>query len=401
MANTIHETLSHYPWLTNNIKFAIVLLLALIAYYIVKKIIIPVIGKVVEKTKTQIDDILLSNKVLNRISFFVPLFVLHSSIYFEPSWSGILTRVLSILYALNFTLTIGALLNSINDIYEKNDRHKEKAIKSYLQIIKIIAYVFGTMAVIGIIVGRSPLEIFAGLGVFAAILTLLFRDPILSFVASIQISSYDLIRVGDWIEMSKYGIDGDVIDISLTVIKIQNFDKTITTIPTYKLIEDSFKNLRGMKVAGVRRIKRSVFINPTTIKFCSSEMLSRYEKIDLISKYIREQREEINNHSSGKNIDNGSLLNSRQLTNIGTFRIYIREYLKQRYDLNLDYTFTVRQLQSGSNGLPIEILVFAKSTDFVKYEDIQADIFDHILAVIPQFDLSIFSTASNNELKKN
>jgi miniconductance mechanosensitive channel len=401
MADTIREMLSHYPWITNNIKFAIVLLLALIAYYIVKKIIIPVVAKVVQKTKTQIDDILLSNKVLNRISFFVPLFVLHSSIYFEPSWSVILTRVLSILYALNFTLTIGALLNSINDLYEKKDRHKEKAIKSYLQIIKIIAYVFGTMAVIGIIVGRSPLEIFAGLGVFAAILTLLFRDPILSFVASIQISSYDLVRVGDWIEMSKYGIDGDVIDISLTVIKIQNFDKTITTIPTYKLIEDSFKNLRGMKVAGVRRIKRSVYINPTTVKFCSPEMLSRYEKIDLISKYICEQREKINNYNSGKNVDNGFLINSRQLTNIGTLRVYIREYLKQRNDLNLDYTFTVRQLQSGSNGIPLEIYVFAKTTDFVKYEDIQADIFDHILAVIFQFDLSIFSTASNNELKKN
>jgi miniconductance mechanosensitive channel len=312
-----------------------------------------------------------------------------------------LTRVLSILYALNFTLTIGALLNSINDLYEKKDKHKEKAIKSYLQIIKIIAYVFGTMAIIGIIVGRSPLEIFAGLGVFAAILTLLFRDPILSFVASIQISSYDLVRVGDWIEMSKYGIDGDVIDISLTVIKIQNFDKTITTIPTYKLIEDSFKNRRGIKVAGVRRIKRSVNINPTTIKFCSAEMLSGYEKIDLISKFIREKREEINNYNSGKNIVEVSSINAGQLTNIAAFRAYIREYLKQRNDLNLDYTFTVRQLQSGSNGIPIEIYVFAKTTDFVKYEDIQADIFDHILAVIPQFDLSIFSTASNNELKKN
>jgi len=401
MADTIREMLPHYPWITNNVKFAFVLVLAIAAYYFVKKIIIPIIRKVVEKTKTQIDDILLSDKVLKRISFFVPLFVLHSSIYFEPTWSAVLTRVLAIFYALNFTLTIGALLNSINDLYEKKDKHKEKTIKSYLQIIKIIAYIFGTMAIIGILVGRSPIEIFAGLGVFAAILTLLFRDPILSFVASIQISSYDLIRVGDWIEMSKYGIDGDVVDISLTVIKIQNFDKTITTIPTYKLIEDSFKNLRRIRIAGVRRIKRSVYINPTTIKFCSTEMLARYEKINLISEYIRGKKEEINNYNNEKNIDKDSMINGRQFTNIGTFRIYIREYLKQRNDLNLDYTFTVRQLQSGANGIPIEIYVFAKTTDFVKYEDIQADIFDHILAVIPQFDLSIFSTASNNELKKN
>jgi len=400
MAETIREMLPHYPWITNNVKFAFVLLLAAAAYYFIKKIIIPIIRKVVAKTETQIDDILLSDKVLKRISFFAPLFVLHSSIYLEPSWSTILTRVLSILYTMNFILAIGAILNSINELYEKKDRHKEKTIKSYLQVIKIIAYVFGTMAVIGIIVGRSPLEIFAGLGVFAAILGLLFRDPILSFVASIQISSYDLVRVGDWIEVPKYGADGDVIDISLTVIKIQNGDKTITTIPTYKLIEDSFKNWRGMKASGVRRIKRAVNIDQTTIKFCTPEMLNRYEKINLISEYIREKKEELKSYNSAKTINNEILINGRQLTNIGTFRSYLREYLKQRNDLNLDYAFTVRQLHSGSEGLPIEIYVFTTSTDFVKYEDTQADIFDHILAVIPQFDLRIFQNPTGNDFRK-
>jgi miniconductance mechanosensitive channel len=400
MADTIREMLPHYPWITNNVKFVFVLILAVTAYYFIKKIIIPIIRKVVAKTETQIDDILLSDKVLKRISFFAPLFVLHSSIYFEPSWSSILTRLLSILYALNFTLVIGAILNSINELYEKREMHKERPIKSYLQIIKIVTYVFGAMAVIGIIVGRSPLEIFAGLGVFAAILALLFRDPILSFVASIQISSYDLVRVGDWIEVPKYGADGDVIDISLTVIKIQNGDKTITTIPTYKLIEDSFKNWRGMKVTGARRIKRTVNIDQTTIKFCTIEMLNRYEKINLIKDYIREKKEELKNYNSERNIDNETLVNGRQLTNIGTFRAYLKEYLKQRNDLNLDYTFTVRQLQSGSEGLPIEIYVFTSSTDFIKYEDTQADIFDHILAVIPQFDLNIFQHPTGNDFKK-
>jgi miniconductance mechanosensitive channel len=400
MADTIREMLPHYPWITNNVKFVFVLILAVAAYYFIKKIIIPIIRKVVAKTETQIDDILLSDKVLKRISFFAPLFVLHSSIYLEPSWSSILTRLLSILYALNFTLVIGAILNSINELYEKREMHKERPIKSYLQIIKIVTYVFGAMAVIGIIVGRSPLEIFAGLGVFAAILALLFRDPILSFVASIQISSYDLVRVGDWIEVPKYGADGDVIDISLTVIKIQNGDKTITTIPTYKLIEDSFKNWRGMKVTGARRIKRAVNIDQTTIKFCTIEMLNRYEKINLIKDYIREKKEELKNYNSERNIDNETLVNGRQLTNIGIFRAYLKEYLKQRNDLNLDYTFTVRQLQSGSEGLPIEIYVFTSSTDFIKYEDTQADIFDHILAVIPQFDLNIFQHPTGSDFKK-
>ena len=400
MADTIREMLPHYPWITNNVKFAFVLLLAVAAYYFIKKIIIPIIHKVIAKTETQIDDIILSDKVLKRISFFAPLFVLHSSIYLEPSWSVILTRVLSILYALNFTLVIGAILNSINELYEKRELHKERPIKSYIQIIKIVTYVFGAMAVIGIIVGRSPIEIFAGLGVFAAILGLLFRDPILSFVASIQISSYDLVRVGDWIEVPKYGADGDVIDISLTVIKIQNGDRTITTIPTYKLIEDSFKNWRGMKVSGVRRIKRAVNIDQTTIKFCTPEMLKRYEKINLITEYIRGKEEELKSYNNGRNIDNESLINGRQLTNIGTFRAYLREYLKQRNDLNLDYAFTVRQLQSGPDGLPIEIYVFTTSTDFVKYEDTQADIFDHILAVIPQFDLRIFQNPTGNDFRK-
>lgn len=254
--------------------------------------------------------------------------------------------------------------------------------------------------VAGIIIGRSPLEIIAGLGVFAAILSLLFRDIILSFVASIQISSYDLVRVGDWIELPKFGADGDVIDISLTVIQVQNWDKTITTIPTYKLIEDSFKNWRGMQVLGARRIKRAVNIDQSSIKFCTEEMINRFEKINLISEYIRTKKEELNKFNIEKNIDGRFVVNRRRLTNIGTFRAYLIEYLRQREDINLDYSFMVRQLQSGPTGLPIEIYVFAKTTEWVQYENIQSDIFDHVLAVIPQFELNIFQNPSGNDFKK-
>jgi miniconductance mechanosensitive channel len=288
----------------------------------------------------------------------------------------------------------------LNELYEKNDKHRERPIKGYIQVIKIVVYIFGTISIAGIIIGRSPIEIIAGLGVFTAILALLFRDPILSFVASIQISSYDLIRVGDWIEVSKYGADGEVIDISLTVIKIQNWDKTITTIPTYKLIEDSFKNWRGMRDSGVRRIKRSISLDQSSIKFCTEEILSYFEKIHLITDYIRNKKEDLRKFNETQNLDQTSLANSLRLTNIGTFRAYIKEYLNSRDDLDPNYSIIVRQLASGPEGLPIEIYVFTNTTDFTKYENIQADIFDHILAVIPQFELNIFQHPTGSDFKR-
>lgn len=400
MIDKLQKWIAPYPWIDNNVKFLAVLVVAIISYYFLKRIIVPLIRKIIYSTSTQIDDIILSGRVLNKISFFAPLFVIDSFAYLEPNWSSFLTRLISILYVLNFTFVITTILSAANEIYEKNEKHRERPIKGYIQVIKIIVYIFGSMLVTGIVIGRSPLEIIAGLGVFAAILALLFKDIILSFVASIQISSYDLVRVGDWIELPKYGADGDVIDISLTVIKIQNWDKTITSVPTYKLIEDSFKNWRGMKVLGSRRIKRAVNIDQSSIQFCTEEMLNRFEKISLISEYIRTKKEELDQINLKKNVEEESLVNRRRLTNIGTFRIYLTEYLRQREDINLDYTFMVRQLQSGADGLPIEIYLFVKTTEWIQYENIQSDIFDHILAVVPQFELNIFQSPSGSDFKK-
>lgn len=400
MIEKLHEWIAPYPWIDNNVKFLAVFIFAIFSFYFLKKILIPIIRKIVKSTSTQIDDILLSGKVLNKISFFAPLFVIDSFSYLEPSWHNFLNWLISILFVLNFTFVITTILSSANELYEKNEKHRERPIKGYVQVIKIVVYIFGLMLVAGIIIGRLPLEIIAGLGVFAAILALLFKDIILSFVASIQISSYDLVRVGDWIELPKYGANGDVIDISLTVIKVQNWDKTITSVPTYKLIEDSFKNWRGMQVLGARRIKRAVNIDQSSIKFCTEEMLNRFEKISLISEYIRTKKEELNKFNPEKSIDEHSVVNRRRLTNIGTFRVYLTEYLRQRDDINLDYSFMVRQLQSEPTGLPIEIYVFAKTTEWVQYENIQSDIFDHILAVVPQFELNIFQNPSGNDFKK-
>lgn len=399
MLDGIRDWFSSNPWISNNAKYFFVVIFAIVSYYLLKSVIIPVIKRIIKSTSTQLDDILLSNKVLTRISFFAPLVVLRYFLYIESSWQLILKSILAILAVINFTSLCGAILNSINEFYEKEEKHKQRPVKGFIQIVKITVYIFGAILTIGIIIGRSPLEIIAGLGVFTAILALLFKDTILSFVASIQIVSYDLVRVGDWIEVPKYSADGDVIDIALTVIKVQNFDKTITIIPTYKLIEDSFKNWRGMQAFGARRIKRSVFIDQSSVKFCDDKMLARFDKIQLLQEYLRSKKEEIKKYNAERKIDSSNLANGRNLTNLGTFREYLKAYLYNREDINKNYTFTVRQLQPRAEGIPIELYIFTSTTDWVEYENIQADIFDHILAVVPLFELNIFQIASGNDFK--
>jgi miniconductance mechanosensitive channel len=399
MLSGIREWFNANPWISNNAKYFIAVIIALVSYHTIRSVVIPIIRKVIKSTSTQLDDILFSHKVLIRLSFFAPLIVLRYFLYLEPAWQSILKNVISILFVFNFISLCAEILNSINDFYEKEERHKQRPIKGFIQIVKITIYIFGTISAVGIITGRSPLEIIAGLGVFTAILALLFKDPILSFVASIQIVSYDLVRVGDWIEVPKCSADGDVVDIALTVIKVQNFDKTITIIPTYKLIEDSFKNWRGMQAFGARRIKRSIFIDQSSVKFCTEEMLNKLEKIQLIKDYLKLKREEIKKYNAENKIDISSLANGRQLTNLGTFREYLKAYLIQHEGINKNYTFTVRQLQPGADGIPIELYIFANTTEWVKYENIQGDIFDHILAVVPLFELSIFQNVSSNSYK--
>ncbi|PKL82767.1 MAG: mechanosensitive ion channel protein MscS [Ignavibacteriae bacterium HGW-Ignavibacteriae-3] len=400
MFEILKDWTAPYPWINNHVKFIAILIIAIISYYFLSKIIAPVIRKIAKSTTTLLDDIILSEKVLNKASLFIPAFLIQSFSYLEPKWESLIIRLVSILFVLIFTMMIANIMSGVNELYEKNEKYRDRPIKGYIQIIKIVLYVMGTMMIIGIIIGRSPLEIIAGLGVFAAILALLFRDIILSFVASIQISSYDLVRVGDWIESSKFGADGDVVDISLTVIKVQNWDKTITIIPTYKLIEDSFKNWRGMKTWGARRIKRAINIDQTSIKFCTDEMLERFSKISLISDYIRTKREEIEKYNTENKIDTQSIVNGRRLTNIGVFRQYLNEFIKQRNDVNRNYFFMVRHLQSGETGLPVEIYLFADTTEWLPYENIQADLFDHIISVVPQFELNIFQNPSGSDFKK-
>jgi miniconductance mechanosensitive channel len=397
MIEQLKNIINNNKFFNNELKYVAIILLAFLAYLLFRRVLIPLLKKVAKKTTTAFDDILFQKKVLHRFSLLAPIIVLKSFTYLLPLLKPFLDTLFSISLSLVITFTIGAILGTVSEYLQQLEKFKERPIKAYIQIVIIIVYSVGFVYTFGLAIGSSPMQIITGLGVFTAVIALLFKDPILSFVASIQITSYDLIKVGDWIEVPKYNADGDVIDVSLSVVKIQNFDKTITSIPTYKLIEDSFKNWRGMKIAGARRIKRSVFIDQATIKFCDDEMIDKFEKIKLISEYIKIKKTELADYN--KNIEQSAelVINQRRLTNIGTFRAYLMEYLKQRNDLRKDFTFIVRQLEPGPEGLPIELYIFVDTTEWAVYENIQSDIFDHILAVVSQFDLGIYQRPSGKD----
>jgi len=271
-------------------------------------------------------------------------------------------------------------------------------LKSYIQIVKIFVFIFAVLLAISVLSGRSPWVLLGSLGAISAVLLLIFRDTILSFMANLQISSNNLIQLNDWVEAPAFGADGDVIEIALHTIKVQNWDKTITVIPTHKLIDESFKNWRGMQDSGGRRIKRAINIDMSSIKFCDESMIKKYMQIDLLSDYLKGKINDIGKSKKGKSIN--VALNSRQLTNVGTFREYIKAYLRNHAKVNHDMTFLIRQLRPTENGLPLEIYVFSNDNEWVNYENIQADIFDHLLASVSYFDLRVFQHPSGYDFNK-
>lgn len=397
--NIVVEWLEQYPLAFTFIKISLVLLVSYIAFVITRKIIYQVVHRLIKKTNTDIDDILLSDKLLYSISYIVPLIIIDALSNLFGTASGFIDVATDVLTVIVIMVSINYFIDSMTLILEKVPKFKDRPIKSYFQVVKIILFIWGVILLIGILTGQSPWALLGGLGAMTAVLLLIFRDTILSFVASIQISNYDLVKVGDWIEMKQFGADGDVIDISLNVIKVQNWDKTITTIPTYKLIDSSFKNWKGMTESGGRRISRSIFIDMNSIKFCDEEMIAKYNTIQVLKKYLEEKQKEVDNWNKQNNIDGTIPVNGRRITNIGTFRAYLENYLKNRKDINQNLTFLIRQLAPTEHGLPIQIYVFTNTTEWGKYEAIQSDIFDHILAVIPYFGLKVYQTPSGNDIK--
>lgn len=396
----INTWLKQFPILYENIKLLGILLLAITVYVITKKFILKYLLKYVRSTSIKWDDLLLNEKLLRRISYIPPIIILRQFAYLLPDAETLIGRLLSSVIVFIILLIVGSLINSVNSIYENLPKYKDRPIKGYTQIIKIVLYILGSILILGILTAQEPWTIITGLGALTAIIILVFRDTILSFVASLQISSYDLVKKGDWIEVPKYGADGDVIDIALHTIKVQNWDKTITVIPTHKLVEESFKNWRGMQETGGRRIKRSIYIDLSSVKFLDEELYKKLSKINSLSEYLKNKKKEIEEYNKKHNIDISVPVNGRKLTNLGTFRAYLKEYLRRREDINTNLTFLIRHLDPGPTGLPIEIYVFANTIKWVEYEDVQSDIFDHIFAVMEHFELKIFQNPTGNDFRE-
>ncbi len=374
-----------------------ILILAWLSNVIAKQILLRIVAFFIRRSKTRWDDALQNRMVFVRFSHLAPILVIYFGAAALPSIQDMLERVsIAYMYFMGM-LILYAFLNAANDIYEEYDVSREKPIKGYIQIVQIITMLFIAILIFARLIGRSPVALLTGLGAMTAILILVFKDTILGLVASLQLSFNDMVRRGDWIEMQKFGADGDVIDVSLHTIKVQNWDKTITSIPSYALISDSFKNWRGMSESGGRRIKRSINIDMNSIKFCTADMIARFKKIQHITEYIEKKTDEIEQHNEQTRADTTTLVNGRHLTNIGTFRAYIVAYLKNHPKIHQGMTFLVRQLQPTEHGLPIEIYVFSNDQAWANYEAIQADIFDHILAVVPEFDLRVYQSPTGSD----
>jgi miniconductance mechanosensitive channel len=380
-----------------------VLLLSILANLVAKRIFLSSLHYVIGRSKVQWDDAVLRRGVLHRLANLAPALVIYvlSPIALADlgSVSEIVRGATLIYMIIIVMLTLDSVLNSVVDIYRTTEISKEIPIKGFIQVLKLALYFVAAIFIIAIVLNKTPLYLLSGLGALTAVLMLIFRDAILGFVAGIQLTANKMVAHGDWIEMPKYGADGDVMEVTLTTVKIRNFDMTITTIPTYALISESFKNWRGMQESGGRRIKRAVYIDMSTIGFCDEEMLSRFGRIQYISDYIEKKKRELEEFNKTTDADNSSLANGRRMTNIGTFRAYVQAYLHNHPMINREMTFLVRQLPPGENGLPIEIYVFCKDKNWVNYEAIQSDIFDHILAVAPEFDLRLFQNPSGGDLR--
>ena len=381
---------------TNDLTNLLILFGILLGVYFVLRIFIyPTTKKLASKTSTYMDDLFLDKKFLNRFSYviiFVIFNFLRSAEQFNLSFleSEIFTRLLDALFSLAVGLTVLELLTVLNKLSESIESLKNKPIKGYVQIVKIIVTSFIAIIIFAIITGQSVAYYISGLGALTAVLLLIFQDTILSFVASVQIGQNDIIKIGDWIEVPEFGADGDVVDIALHTVKVQNFDKTITTIPTSKIVNTSVKNWRAMSEYGGRRIKRSLLIDISSIKFLNKTELEELEKIAPLKKYITSKIEEVDKFNNSISESDASQ-EIRRLTNIGTYRAYVENYLKQNSNLNTDtMTFLVRQLPSSPEGVPIEIYTFTNTTEWVKYEQIQSDIFDHLFAILPKFGLRVF-----------
>ncbi|MBN2638619.1 MAG: mechanosensitive ion channel [Bacteroidales bacterium] len=384
--------------------FIIWVLFSYVAYYVTWKLIRKLIIPILKRSKNQFDDLLVKHRFFRRLSYLVPAILIY---YFNTDivihikgLSSFISLVANGFFVFIVILMLDSLLSTINDFYDRFDFSKDHPIKGMIQIIKIILYILGGLFIIGTFLQRDLSSLLISLGTVSAVLMLIFKDPILGLVGGLQLIFNKMIRIGDWITIPKYNADGTVLEINLTTVKIQNWDKTISTVPTYSLISDSFQNWRGMEESGGRRLKRSINLDMDSVHFVTEEELEKFRKIKVLKPYLAKKEKEIGEHNRKNEIDPSILVNGRRMTNIGIFRAYLVAYLNNRDDIHSSMTFLVRQLQPSEKGIPIEVYVFTKTTAWADYENIQADIFDHILAVIPEFNLRVYQFPKSSDFSQ-
>ena len=377
----------------------VVVVLAMVANLVAKRVLLRAVVKLAERTESSWDDVLTKRRVFHRLAHIVPALVLY---FFAPAVlgaDGSATRFVTagcLLYMVVVIVSVlDGVLNAAVDIVRVSRFGHGVPLTSFAQVAKLVLYGLAFIVALSVLIGESPVVLLGGLGVMATLLMLVFQDAILGFVAGIQLSANKMVAPGDWIEMPKYGADGDVLEVALTTVKVQNFDKTITTVPTYALISESFKNWRGMSESGGRRIKRAINIDMSSIRFCDDAMLERLSRIHYMADYLEEKRREIETWNATHEGEPVTSLHPRRLTNIGTFRAYVVAYLRHHPMIHPQLTFLVRQLAPTDHGLPIEVYVFSTDQNWINYEGIQSDVFDHLLAVVPQFGLRVYQRLSD------
>ena len=393
---------SSASYLSLMLNIVLLCLLACAIYIVFKFVLVTIMMVVAQKTKTKFDDLLVTNKTAKYIAHLIPLLFIYKSVPVildrYEYWEGVFGKLVGIYIVILVLWIIRTIFNALRDYLKLKPRYSDKPIDSFIQVVMIVLWIVGTTVIISKLFNIDQKEILTILGAVSAIIILIFRDTILGFVSSVQVSINDMVRIGDWITMDKFGADGDVIEINLATVKVRNFDNTTTTIPTYSLSSDSFQNWRGMLNSDGRRIKRHILIKASSIRFLEETELDNLKKIEIISDYIDTRKTEIDNYNTSNNIDKSLAINGRNLTNLGLFRKYILQYLKNYPELNQDMLMLCRQLQSTSHGIPLEVYAFSHDKLFENYEYIMSDIFDHIIASVPYFDLEIFELPSQGKV---
>jgi miniconductance mechanosensitive channel len=381
---------------------AALLAVAVTINLIVKHVLVRAVRAFAKRSSVTWDDAMVSHNVFGRLVQVLPALIVFGGVPLVPdlpeSVVQLIRNVAMGYMVLMLTLAVTAILSAANTVYSTLPVARERPLKGFVQLVQIVVWILGGVMIISAVLDRSPLLLLSGFGAMTAILLLVFKDTILSLVASVQLTAQDMVRVGDWIEMPQFGADGDVVDVQLHTVKVQNWDKTITTIPTHRLITDSFKNWRGMSQTGARRIKRAIYIDVSTIRIQTQEEVDHFTRFALLKDYIKTKQKELADYNAGLAIEVDEEVNRRRLTNVGTFRAYAYNYLKNHPKIDKNLTLIVRQLGPGPEGLPLEIYCFTNTTDWVAYEGIQSDIFDHLLAIVPEFGLRLYQKPAGSDL---